>query len=289
MADSTGSAQANADQLRYWNSASGERWVEFQEPLDTIFMPVNELLLDRAAPAPGEQALDVGCGTGALARALALRIGAQGHVVAVDISLPLLSHATRLTPPALAPRLSFVEADAQTHRFPPGRFDLLVSRFGTMFFEEPVAAFRNMRRALRPGGRLHLAAWGPIEANPWFAISRDAAVARLGRPPPAPPTAPGPLAFADTAYVLGILAAAGFTAASADPVAVSLEPPGDLDAAALLMSALGPAARIMASLDGGPDDARAIRAAIVARLVTYRAGTGLKVPGLLNLFAATAP
>jgi hypothetical protein len=156
-----------------------------------------------------------------------------------------------------------------------------------MFFADPVAAFGNLRRALKPGARLHLAAWGPLDGNPWFTIPRDAAVARLGAPPPVPPTAPGPLAFSDIGYVLDILRTSGFAAAAGEAVSLRLEPPGTIADAAQLATSLGPASRIMAAMDGGPEDADAIRQATAAGIAPYWDGNGVRVPAVINLFSAT--
>ena len=282
-------AQPNEEQARYWRSTPGQKWVELQDVLDTTFGLVNDVLLARAAPAAGERALDVGCGTGAVTLDLAARLGPEGRAVAIDISPLLLARAVERTPASLAARITFVEADAQTHAFTPAGFDLLISRFGVMFFADPVAAFRNLRKALRPGGRLHVAAWAPIEVNPWFQIPRDAAIARLGRPAPTSPTAPGPFAFSDSAHVLEILREAGFRHAAAEVVEVDLAPPGDVEAVTALMTSIGPAVRIIAELDGGPDDVAAIGEAIADRLGPYRTAEGVRVPAAIILFAATAP
>jgi SAM-dependent methyltransferase len=277
----------NADQARYWGNVGGRAWVEFQATLDAALAPINAVLLARAAPAAGERVLDVGCGAGVTALAIAERVGAEGRVVAVDISPVMLARAVERTPPSFAARVAFIEADAQVHPFPPGHFDLLVSHFGSMFFADPVAAFGNLRRALKPGARLHLAAWGPLDGNPWFTIPRDAAVARLGAPPPVPPTAPGPLAFSDIGYVLDILRTSGFAAAAGEAVSLRLEPPGTIADAAQLATSLGPASRIMAAMDGGPEDADAIRQATAAGIAPYWDGNGVRVPAVINLFSAT--
>jgi SAM-dependent methyltransferase len=279
----------NADQARYWGSAGGRAWVDLQAALDSAFAPVNALLLARAAPAAGERVLDIGCGAGVTTLAVAERVGAEGHVVAVDISPLMLARAVERTPPFLASRVDFIEADAQVHPFPPGHFDLLVSHFGTMFFADPVAAFGNLRRTLKPGARMHLAAWGPLEGNPWFRISREAAVARLGAPPPVPPTAPGPLAFSDVGYVLDILRESGFAAPAAETVSLNLEPPGAVSDVARLATSIGPASRIMIAMDGGPEDADAIRQAIAAGFAPYWNGKAVRIPAGINLFSATAP
>lgn len=289
MSTGVEAASPNAEQARYWTSPSGHKWIELQQPFDATFAPVSRLLLAKASPRTGEQILDLGCGTGATAFDLAERVGPEGRIMAVDISAPLLAHARARTPSGLASRIEFLEADAQIFAFPAGRFDALVSRFGSMFFAEPAVAFRNLRRALRSGGRLHLAAWGPSEVNPWFTIPRDAAVARLGRPAPVPPTAPGPLAFADRDRVLDILRDAGFAAPEAEAVTVELEPPGDIQEVAELMSSVGPGVRIIAELHGGPADLEAVRRTVTEQLGQYRVPGGIRVPAAINLFSAVAP
>lgn len=279
---------ANADQAQFWRSAPGRKWVEFQSVLDETFAPVIDLLMQAAAPSPGEAVLDVGCGTGALSLAVAERIGPAGRVVALDISQPLLARAAERVPAHLAGRMAFVEADAQVHPFDRQGFDLLLSRFGVMFFEDPVAAFRNLAGALRPGARLHFAAWAPAELNPWFALPRDAAIARFGPPPETSPHAPGPFAFADRSRVLGLLAEAGLRSPQAEAVEIEIAPPGTLEDAVLLASNIGPAARMMKAFDGTPADLAAIRERVGADFAAFRSGQGIRVPGLLNLFSARA-
>ncbi|HUE44652.1 MAG TPA: hypothetical protein VMO81_00215, partial [Aestuariivirgaceae bacterium] len=127
------------------------------------------------------------------------------------------------------------------------------------------------------------------DGNPWFTIPRDAAVARLGAIPPVPPTAPGPLAFSDIGYVLDILRESGFAAAAGEDVSLQLEPPGAVSDAARLATSLGPASRIMTAMNGGPEDADAIRQAITAGFAPYWNGNAVRVPAVINLFSATAP
>lgn len=148
---------ANAAQAEYWSSAPGRKWVALQDPMDAALSAVNALLLARAAPGPGEAVLEIGCGAGATTLAFAERVGPAGSVLAVDISPPLLARA-RDRAANHGSRVNFIEADAQTHHFQAASVDLIVSRFGIMFFEDPVAAFANMLTALRPGGRLVAAA-----------------------------------------------------------------------------------------------------------------------------------
>jgi SAM-dependent methyltransferase len=289
MSDKTPQEAPNAEQAEYWTTAPGRKWVDLKEPLDRSLAPVSAALFERARPRPGERVLDLGCGTGATTLALADAVGAEGRVVGLDISTLLLAQAAARTPAPLARRIDYVEADAQTHDFGMTRFDLLVSRFGSMFFADPVAAFRNLRRGLRAGARVHLAAWGPLAANPWFAIPRDAAVARLGPSPPAEPTAPGPLAFADRAYVLRILREAGYARPTAEAVAIHLEPPGDVPAVARLALSIGPVARLMNHYEGTPADAAAIGESLERDFAAFATAKGVRIPATLNLFAALAP
>src|SRR4029077_8398777 len=142
----------NADQIAYWNGPGGQRWADRQQAQDILLAPVLDILIDRARPKAGERIIDVGCGSGATTIAFAQRIGPSGHVFGIDISGPMLARA-RQSAPAKLP-VDFVLADATVYPFDPGSFDLLASRFGVMFFADPVLSFANMRKALRPSGRL---------------------------------------------------------------------------------------------------------------------------------------
>jgi SAM-dependent methyltransferase len=157
---------------------------------------------------PHDRVLDVGCGTGQTTREAA-RAAVDGSALGVDMSAPMLERARRLSDDAGVRNVSYVQADAQTHPFPPAHFDVCISRFGTMFFADPTAAFANIGRALRSGARLVLLVWQDHDRNEWAAAIRDALTA--GTAVPAPPTNdPGPFSLADPAITAGILAAAGF-------------------------------------------------------------------------------
>ena len=145
---------AAADQRRYWNTVAGPRRVQNHEFIERRNSAVDQLLLACAAPAQSEAVLEVGCGTGATLFHLAAAVGPPGRVVGVDISQPMLEFARRRIAERGVANVSLVLADAQTYAFEPVSFDLAVSRFGVMFFADPVAAFANLYAALRPGGRL---------------------------------------------------------------------------------------------------------------------------------------
>jgi SAM-dependent methyltransferase len=203
-------ATDNAAQQAYWNDAAGKAWVELQDLLDRQLEPLGDWAMGALEPRPGERILDVGCGTGQTTLALAARVGAQGSVLGVDISAPMLSIARRRAEAARLSQARFVEADAQTFRFEAGDFDGVFSRFGVMFFADPVAAFGNIRRALKPGGRLAFVCWRAVGENPWMTPSTGDVLADAPPTPRPEPGAPGPFGFADPERVQGILTEAGF-------------------------------------------------------------------------------
>jgi SAM-dependent methyltransferase len=144
----------------------------------------NDLLLARSDIAPGENVLEIGCGTGATTVPLAEAVGQRGRVVGVDRSEPMLAGARQRVAESLLGNISLTRADAQVHRFEAGRFDLITSRFGVMFFADPVAAFSNLLPAARPGGRLCFICWGPLEENEHWLIPYEVALRHLGTPAP---------------------------------------------------------------------------------------------------------
>jgi SAM-dependent methyltransferase len=201
----------NAAQQAYWNDAAGKAWVELQDLLDRQLEPLGNRAIDTLAPRPGDRILDVGCGTGQTSLALAARVGAKGSVLGVDISAPMLGIAQRRAEAAGLSQARFVEADAQTFPFEAGAFDGVFSRFGVMFFADPVAAFANIRRALKADGRLAFICWRAAAENPWMTPPIGSALADMPPPPRPEPGAPGPFGFAEPDRVRTILSEAGFT------------------------------------------------------------------------------
>jgi len=206
------SPDANADQITYWNESAGQTWVELRDELDRQIEHLGLRAIDALAPMAGERLLDVGCGCGQTTLALAERVGASGTVLGVDISRPMLEVARDRA--VGLPQARFEEADAQTHRFAAGAFDGVFSRFGVMFFEDPGAAFENLRAALKPDGRLAFVCWRAPAENLWMTTPLMAALRHLPPPPPTEPGAPGPFAFADAEYTRRILVGAGFSQVS---------------------------------------------------------------------------
>lgn len=202
-----------------WNGDSGTRWAANLARLDMMLEDFGKAAIAAANARPGEQILDIGCGSGTSTFPLAEQVGPDGYVLGVDISEQLVEIA-RAAAPAGAP-VEFRCADAATAPLPAGSFDLLFSRFGVMFFDDPVAAFTHMRRALKPGGRLAFVCWRGAQENDWVRLPM-AAIRDIVESIPADPTAPGPFAFGDRQRLADILAAAGFTAIDIAPFDTSI-------------------------------------------------------------------
>jgi SAM-dependent methyltransferase len=236
----------NADQIAYWNGPGGQRWADRQQSQDILLQPVADLLIDRARVKAGERIIDVGCGSGAVSIALAQKVGPSGHVMGIDISGPMLARA-RQTAPAGLP-VDFVLADATVYPFEPASVDLLVSRFGVMFFADPALSFANMRKALKPSGRLAFACWREPRENPFFMAPLQAVYKHVPKLPPQGPEDPGPFSFASQARVQRVLGEAGFMGIAMEPCDLELDVAigRGLDAAIESALSIGPAARALA-------------------------------------------
>ncbi|WP_426343245.1 class I SAM-dependent methyltransferase [Pseudoduganella sp. R-32] len=266
-------AERNIYQVADWNGQSGERWVAHQARLDAMVAVFGQAAIDAVAPAPGERVLDVGCGAGTSSLALAARVGASGQVLGVDISEPLIGWARALAPPDAPVR--FQLADAGSAELPEGAFDILFSRFGVMFFDDPAGAFAHMRRALRPGGRVAFVCWRGAAENDWVRLPMGAI---KGIVPPAAqpdPEAPGPFSFGDRERVACILAAAGFTDIAIMPFDASI-PLGEgetrdaaIDDAVKMALEVGPLSRALADQ---PDGIRASASAALRAVFARQSG-----------------
>src|SRR5579871_2052268 len=232
----------NAGQITYWNEQAGPNWVAMQDELDRELVELGEAAMAALAPRAGERLYDIGCGCSATTMELARRVGAAGRVTAVDITAPMLAVARERAAAAGLAQARFVQADAQTYAFEPA--DGVFSRFGVMFFADPVAAFANIRRGLKPGGRLAFVCWRPFAENPWMSVPMAAVLPLLAEPPPTPPPgAPGPFAFADGARLRGIIEGAGFADVSIAPHTAKVAW-GDVDTAVRMALRLGPVAAV---------------------------------------------
>ena len=287
MNSATAIPTANQEQVDYWNSAAGERWLTHRATLDRQMSLITDRLFTRAAVRPGERVIDVGCGAGGTTIRLGRAVGATGAVLGVDISEPMLSLATKLA--AAVDQVRFERADAQVHGFEAEVHDLAFSRFGFMFFADPVAAFRNLGTAFRSGGRLCLGCWGPLQQNPWFRVPREIAIRHLGPPEPQPPHAPGPLACADAEYAHEVFTAAGFEEVAITAEDLDLLGPATAEETAEFACVMGPAGRLIREKHAPADTVQAIAAEIAEAYKDYATSDGVRVPAKINFISARKP
>lgn len=277
-------AAFNAEQRERWNGNDGDFWTREQERMDRTLAPVTGPLLAFAEPRDGSTVLDIGCGCGATTVELARAVGPAGRVIGIDISEPMIGRARERLQEF--PRTSCMLGDAAELPLQDLAAELIVSRFGVMFFGDPVAAFSNLGTALAPRGRLRFACWRPLSENPWLHIPLNAVYEHVPRLPKPLAEEPGPFAFADTARVIRILTAAGFTTPSFTPLDIEMDlaSGGTLEDAVIQSSAMGPAKRALANQ---PDDIRTAAIEAIRRaLAPYATQSGLRLPGAVWLVAA---
>ncbi|AKJ31822.1 class I SAM-dependent methyltransferase [Caldimonas brevitalea] len=207
------------EQTRLWNGHAGHAWVRSQALLDCMFQPFEDLLVDAVGAAAATRVLDVGCGTGSTTLAIARRLAMRGRCTGIDISAPMITAARDRADRARA-SARFLLANAQEHRFEPGGYDMVVSRFGVMFFDDPVRAFGNLRRASRDGAVLRFIAWRTAAENPFMTAAERAAAPLLPDLPARQPDAPGQFAFADPHRVHHILSDSGWDEIDLQPIDV---------------------------------------------------------------------
>jgi SAM-dependent methyltransferase len=263
-----------------WQDAAGRRWVELQERTDAQLDPLGRAALERVAPKPGERALDVGCGAGQSTLELAELVGAGGRVIGVDVSDPLLTRAKERVAAAGVTNVELLLANAASVRVEPA-VDLVFSRFGVMFFDDPVAAFAHLRTTLASGGRLGFVCWQPLEVNPWAHAPLSAV---RGLKPEhqllelLAPGKPGPFALSDAANVRGVLERAGFASIAVTPYEAEVPIGGarTLEEAVAYSLQIGPAARFIADADLEHDPR--VPEALTAAIAPYATERGVLVP-----------
>ena len=278
---------ANSAQRQHWNEQVGSVWVAYQERLDRQIGPHGERALALLAARPGERVLDLGCGCGDSSLTLARSVAPGGKVLGLDLSEPMLARARERAAAAGLANLELRAADVQSAALPPGSFDAAFSRFGVMFFSDPVTAFRNVLGALRPGGRLAFVCWRPVAENDWVKVPMAAAAPHLSLPPPAAPDTPGPFSFGDAERVRQILAAAGFGAIRIEPATLPMAPGGGgLDEAADTFLEVGPVAGALREMKADAGLRERVRLAVRASFEPHLRGGRVELGSAIWLVQA---
>jgi SAM-dependent methyltransferase len=277
--------EANRAQREFWAGEGPRQYRDYGDTNEALFAPFGLAMLDAARLRPGEWVLDVGCGHGTSTTEAAQRVAPAGGVVGVDISAAMLEPARQHLAAAGPDNVELLLADAQVHPFDPRSFDVVISRFGAMFFEDPQAAFANLARALRPDGRLVFVCWQHPATSQWVSIAFGAASAVLGRTPSlGPPGAPGPFAFANGDRLAQLLTDAGFRAVTLHtvtrPVRIGDDP---ADAAGFVMS-LPQSQELFTG--ASQDETEAAGAALRAGFAPYHEANGVVVESSAWLVSA---
>lgn len=238
--------QNDNEQATLWNGVAGRAWVEAQDLTDRMLKPLEDLLVGTIPAGSGGRVLDVGCGTGSTTVAVAQRLGSKGQCTGVDISEPMLS-AARQRAQREKLQASFILADAQTYTFEPASYDLIVSRFGVMFFDDPVQAFANLRRAASEGGALRFIAWRTPAENPFMTTAQRAAAPLFPELDAPKPDGPGQFAFGERSRIETILKNSGWAGIDIESIDVPCSFP-ERDLAGFL-TRLGPVGRILQDAD----------------------------------------
>jgi SAM-dependent methyltransferase len=275
---------ANAAQITYWNEIAPATWTVFQTRLDALFEPLTKIAIGAAAPAAGETAIDIGCGCGATVLDLARLVGPTGQVLGLDVSEPMAGKARERIAAEALTQAEIVVSDAATYEFEPAAADLLFSRFGVMFFDDPTDAFAHMRAAMRPKGRALFACWRTLADNPWFGMPLLSARHLLPPQPPVDPNAPGPFAFADPDRVRRILTDAGWHDVDLRRQDTPMQL-GALNIAVDFALRMGPLAAIVREAN---DDALRdrVREVLIKAFAAYSGPDGVSLPGSVWLVSA---
>jgi SAM-dependent methyltransferase len=284
--------RTNAEQALAWAGRAGAHWVDNTERHDRMLAPYLAAVVEAAELSATDRVLDVGCGTGALTRSTA-RLAVGGQATGVDLSTRMVAAAREITDAEGPINASFEEVDAQSHDFPVDGFDTLVSRFGVMFFDDPVAAFANLHRAVRPGGRLAFACWQGFHDNEWLQVPGDAVASQVGGPAdltsapvPVAPDRPGPFSLAEPERVRRVLTDAGYDDVTLDAIGGPMLVGSDVDDSADFLSGTQ---IVTGLLDGqDPDTVERAHAALREALAAHAGPHGVVLSGRAWLVTARA-
>ncbi len=277
----------NTREIEFWNSASTRSWSEHVERIDRFMQPVTDGLFEHAAPRPGEIVIDIGCGSGTTVLEMARRVGPEGRVEGFDVAKLSVDRANERIAEAGLSNATVTLADLSTAALAPRRYDLAVSRFGVMFFTDPVATFAHLQTAMKTGGRLTFAVFRTPRENTWASGPVNAVRNMLELPPPPGPEDPGQFSWADPGRVERILKGGGFQNISLTPIDPPMRyaGPGGAEEAADFCFLVGPILRAVAKLT--PEQRQDVRAKLVDYFRGIEGTDGIVLPGANWIVKAT--
>ena len=250
----------NDKQGQYWNEQPGQSWVIHDAAMNERLQIISDILFEDLAVLECKNGLDIGCGAGSTTRRLYEKLGKERHVMGLDISGKLLGVA-RSHPESNG--LHFLQADAQSYAFNHAVFDVAISRFGVMFFENPVKAFQNIKSAIQPRREMRFVCWAPLAANDFFISPLNTVVDITGVSFAEPGREPGPLAFSDRSYLFSILKEAGFSSVNIDVVETSISTRDSVEQNAALLMEIGMGFRAIKEADPSDEILSEIRQAFI--------------------------
>jgi len=279
--------QPNAEMAEFWNGKGGKSWVTQEARLECSLRPFGQQAMAAGAIKAGQQILDIGFGCGDSTIELAGKVGSEGQVHGVDISVAMVDAAEKKATQMDIANVSFECADAQTKAFPGDGYDLVFSRFGVMFFDDPIGAFKNIYSALKPGGRLAFICWAPRDQNAWVGLPLQVVAKHLTLPAPPGLDEPGPFSLSEEARVSGILGAAGFSNIAVEPFQTPFVLGGDVDEALSFLMQLAPSGSAINNAEAD-DETRARIAVDMAELLnSHDSDKGVTMGAAALLVTAT--
>lgn len=275
----------NEEQRRRWDEEEGDHWVAEAERFDKTLGPYGDRVIAGLSPEPGEKIVDIGCGNGALSLDVAARVGPQGHVLGLDLSGPMLSLARQRAAERGLGNVAFEKSDVQVHQFEPGVRDGAMSRFGVMFFDEPVKAFANVRSGVTAGGRLAFVCWQDPLQNDWLMVPAATMLELVPMPEMPAAGAPGPFGLSDADRTQSILRDAGWSDVGVESVEIQQWLGADPESTIKFLSRTELAKTFLAEAD--EDTTAKVWEAVGAKLAEYVGDDGVRLTGRAWLVTAT--
>ena len=279
--------QPNAGMAEFWNGNGGKNWISRETRLESSLKVFGQQAIDAGGISPGQRILDIGFGCGETTIELAQKVGPQGRVHGVDISVAMVEAAETKAVKSGTSNVSFECSDAQTKTFPADHYDLVFSRFGVMFFDDPIGAFKNIYTSLKPGGRLAFICWAPRDQNAWVGLPLQVVAKHLSLPAPPAIDEPGPFSLSEGPRVSGILGAAGFANISVEPFQTPFVLGGDVDEALSFLMQLAPSGSAINNAEADEETRVQIALDMAELLKSHESDKGVCMSAAALLVTAT--